>query len=585
MKKRIARRLLPMLCFVLLFAVCLGFSACRKDEGDGGDSGKDSVTAEPGGNDEETTADNVGKQITLSTGGKAYYTIVRPADASSALATAVSSLATTLSDATGVYFRQTDDYTRDETPVESSMEIIIGNCKRADTAKVLKNVKYKDYNICVTEKNIVVAAHDDVTAIRATQKLAQMLKGNIARSGVDTVLTWKGDYYYSAVSYKLSEISLGGVSLRNYVIVYPADDPLGKSFSESMKDAVGSLCGDVLEIVPDTAPARPYEILLGNTSRSGGVLSQASLEPMEYLLTTDGSKVIVSGAYSFSTSKAVEAFKTWVLQTGKGVIDGMNEKKSLLAGDSFAANTGDIRVMEYNILVEYPGWGSGGNIPPEVEIRKEIVSSVINGYKPDVLCMCEFFENWRNQLPPLLDPAYRFVAIDRTDGYSNRTTLVYNSDTLTLIKGGYDDSVALIDNNINKRVVMWAVFEVKESGERFMVLGSHFDSEANAESNRTKQAQIMVSLMKRLQAEYGGSTAILIGDFNAAKGTNSYKAFLDGTGYVDAVDFDGNAEKMVDHMFYDQTLLEKVGTIIERGKHTATGSDHSPVIADFRFRK
>lgn len=575
MKKRIITRCaVSSLIAILLFTVSVCLFSCNKDNNDDPDSSISSVS--------DDTEQTENKKITLISGGTSNYKIVRPENCSTGLLSAVDSICSVLKSETGSYFRQSDDYTKDGKPVESKGEIIIGNCKRTETAEVLKSVKYKDYSICITENNIIVAAHDDSTAIKGAQKLAQLLEGNISKSGEDYILDWSGDYYYSSVGYKYPDISLGGVDIKNYSIVYPSDDLMGESLSEELRALIGTMCGHVLEIVADTESERKYEILLGHTNRSGDAIERAELDMLEYVITTDGDKIIISGAYSFSTSKAIEAFGNYIISSNNGIIDGMDQKVSLLASEKFEGNKSDIRIMEYNILAEFEGWGSGGKIPPEVEVRKEIVSSVINGYKPDVICLCEVFENWRDQLPPLLDTEYEFIALNRPDGYSNITTIAYNSETLTLIEGGYDERIAITPATYT-RVITWGVFEVKESGERFMVLGSHFDSESNAESIRVQQAKIMITLMNELKQKHGDIPVVLTGDFNTVEGKPGYQEFVNGTGYKDA--FASEAISIVDHMFYDQSKLQLTSAIKEQGKFTEIASDHKPIIGDFKFIK
>ena len=61
---------------------------------------------------------------------------------------------------------------------------------------------------------------------------------------------------------------------------------------------------------------------------------------LEYVITTDGDKIIISGAYSFSTSKAIEAFGNYIISHNNGIIDGMDQKVSLLASEKFEEKHG-----------------------------------------------------------------------------------------------------------------------------------------------------------------------------------------------------------------------------------------------------
>lgn len=573
MKRRIARQLLALL---LLLAVGLFIIACGKTE----TNGKPTDTVPTQAGDETTDHGTAGTRLTLSSGILSDYILVKPADASKGLSSAVDDLQKALSDATGARFRVTEDYGEGD-PADDVKEIVIGNCSRSAAQALLRELRYKDYRISLQKDTILAVAHDDETAVKATQKLIRMLKGNIEKSENRSELVWAGDYTYSAMSYKLADISLHRTSLQEYTIVYSAEDSMGKTNAIKLRDQIGSLSGFVLEIASDKTPERRYEILIGKTNRTDKAYEAFALQAMEYALVTEGDKILIAGAYPFSTQKAIEAFGAYVLSTKNGIVDGMSQKVSLLKDAVFEANSADLRIMEYNVLVEFPGWGAGGSIPPEVELRKEIIAEVINGYKPDVFCLCEFFENWRKQLPPLLDSCYRFVAIDRPDGSSNRNSIVYNADRLNLIDGGYEN-ISLWENDNNKRIVMWGLFEEKANGKQFLVLGTHYASEpgTQGESWRLQQVDLTLKLLERLTEQYR-VPVILMGDLNCVKGQSPYDRLIDRTGFSDAMG--GKAEVFVDHILYDPAGLKLGKTIIEKEKMTAIASDHSPVIADFYF--
>lgn len=573
MKGRRVRRLCAML---LLLAVVFCSAACGKPGAI--DPPADTEPTEPGTGTAEPGSS--GTRLTLSNGFLAGYTVVKPQNAAQELNTAVDSLLEKLSDLTGTRFRMTEDYGEGD-PANGEKEIVIGNCSRSATQACLQELRYKDYSISLQDGSIVVAAHDDETAAKAVQKLVRMLNGNTEKAEKRVELTWPGDYRYQSMTYKLSDITLHGVSLKEYSIVYAAEDPIGASNAAMLQRSIGTLSGLALAIRSDGMAEEAHEILVGETNRSVDAYRALALEAMEYALTTDGEKLLIAGAFPFSTRKAIEAFEAYALNTRTGVLDGMHQRVSLLQNATFEKNSADIRIMEYNILVEFDGWGAGGAIPPEVELRKEIVASVINGYRPDVLCLCEFFETWRQQLPPLLDDCYRFVAIDRPDGSSNRTSLVYNAERLNLIDSGYED-ISLYAGDVNKRVVMWGLFEEKTTGKQFLVLGTHYASETGAQGDdwRQQQADRTADLLQRLTERYS-VPALIMGDLNSVKGQPGYDRLLSRTGFSDAMG--AYAETLVDHILYAPDGLEQVWLIVEKEKLTAAASDHSPVLADFRF--
>ena len=273
MKRRIARQLLALL---LLLAVGLFIIACGKTE----TNGKPTDTIPTQAGDETTDHGTAGTRLTLSSGILSDYILVKPADASKGLNSAVDDLQKALSDATGARFRVTEDYGEGD-PADDVKEIVIGNCSRSAAQALLRELRYKDYRISLQKDTILAVAHDDETAVKATQKLIRMLKGNIEKSENRSELVWAGDYTYSAMSYKLADISLHRTSLQEYTIVYSAEDSMGKTNAIKLRDQIGSLSGFVLEIASDKTPERRYEILVGKTNRTDKAYEALALQAME----------------------------------------------------------------------------------------------------------------------------------------------------------------------------------------------------------------------------------------------------------------------------------------------------------------
>lgn len=593
MKTRKTKRFPSIVCLVLLLSVCLGLFSCQsgtpQTPGSGSTEPEVTGTAEP-------STDHQGTKLTLTEKNKANYTVIYPTDSSSTFESNLRSLIKTLSDKTGIRFSTATDLAAawETEPLDSEgPEIIVGNCFRKDSVAALKNVKYNDYSICLSGENLLVAAHNEESAIKGIQRLISILKEHTEKGSDGSVLTWPGDYAYHALGYRLSgRITVNQEPIRNFRIVYPANDEIALSVAREVQAVIGNACGDVLETVPDSKEKTAHEILIGSTNRSTSAEASSGLKQGQYRLIVKDGQVCFAGAFSTLAAAAVAEFKSY-LEAQKGVLDNMNLKKSLINAGDFVSNTADIRLMEYNVLVEFPGWGSGGEIPSDVNLRKDIVASLINGYAPDVLCLCEFFDTWRQELPPLLDSGYKFVCIDRPDGTSNRTSLVYNSETLTLINGGYED-ISIHPNtdepwadDVNHRVIMWGVFEVKATGRRFMTLGTHYTSTSSSaehlEAQKVMQVQMTLNLLAKLRTQYD-VPAFILGDLNTAKGTESYAALKKGTGFGDVAD-EFPSDYLADHIFYDPNGFSLKNAILEKGKKTNVASDHKPMIADFDFLK
>ena len=206
-----------------------------------------------------------------------------------------------------------------------------------------------------------------------------------------------------------------------------------------------------------------------------------------------------------------------------------------------------------------------------------ITASIINGYAPDAIVLCEVFEGWASLLPSML-PDYTMVCATRDDGKSNRTPIAYRTDRFTLVDSGYRDVYVKYDET-NNRVVTWAVLEDKMTKERLIVFGTHW--EVTTEENRVKQAEMTAELIKEITAKYSGAV-ILAGDFNTRVGNDSYNKLAELTGYTDAV---ANTPGVaVDHIFFDSNKVTVSSAVIDSKHNTEYASDHLPIICDIELK-
>ena len=137
-----------------------------------------------------------------------------------------------------------------------------------------------------------------------------------------------------------------------------------------------------------------------------------------------------------------------------------------LADDAFE-NTGDIRIMSSNLLVDYQSWGG---TPAKPRAKKYL--ALIDAYKPDVIGIQEFCENWYCAVNHNLPDGYKLINPLTTGLLLRMTAMIYNSDTLNLIES---DTFSYEMGDPRLRRVVWAVFEDKKTGKRFAVTNTHLD--------------------------------------------------------------------------------------------------------------
>ena len=534
-------------------------------------------TGEP---NDSTAVDSVPRKIELVADGKALYKIVIPEVSGGDVSRAADALKNKLKSLTGAFFTVTDDYTRDGKPVESSGEIIIGNCRRTQMQTALLALSYRDYSVSVTDENILIAGYEEAKVSDAVYAFIKVLdEAHIEKSGDKVFLKWDQDIRKDYTSYKLDGLSLEDIPFNQYRIVYPVNGLTSTAISEYIKiaqevqDHIGRRCGYVLQICPDTEAPQEYEILIGKTNRSESLAFYASEigpKQLEYGVAIRNHKVLIFGGGLYSMSSAADVFNGKISSLTTPVLRLFSDSKATLANSSIPKAAGDYRFMTYNILFE--DWASG-EIPAAVEIRKEPVSYLLLNYAPDVAALQECFDNWNTQLPELLADEYEYVCYKRNDSITNRSPLIYKKSKLNLIDSGYVDLDKTLTNN--RRVVTWAVFEDKITGEQFAVLGTHWHPTDAAE--KLRQSQITAALAKKICSERN-IPAIAMGDFNSVPGSDSYDNFKSTSGLELVTGTNG-----VDHVFYTKDFTA-VAQGYESENCARKASDHFPVWIDLNLK-
>lgn len=539
------------------------------------------------GNEEPSETDTEGTgsvtedpdRFLLAANGKAQCRIVLSKNCSERLERAAIDLQTKLRQLAGTVFFM--DYAEDlgTDNLASGKRIVIGNCGHDSANTVLSQLKYKDYAVSLQDGNIVLASYDDSYSVKAVQYFSDYLSEEaIACEEGNIFLKWEKNYTHANASYRPKTLTVNGTDLSEYAIVYPAGNDTALGIAEELVSIIGSRSGYVLPIRADSEPEQACEILIGKTERSASAqYYQAADAPdlMQYRVLVQNGKILFAGGGLFSTLQAVRSLEGY-LTTSNGVLDHIDIRENDMIGNLSPRDDADLRFMSYNILAEFEGWGSSGKIPSDVNLRKEIVASLILGYQPDVIAFSEFFDTWRANLPELISQDYAFVCADRADGVSNRSPLAYNKNRVKVVDSGYCELEQTLTQN--RRTITWAVFEDLHTGKRFAVLGTHLESLPELESVRLEQAVKVAELAKEIGMTYQVPTVVM-GDFNSLTESAPYNAFVSTSGLYHVQDA---SEYAVDHIFYSsEFVLQKSGC--EENNYTEYASDHKPLYADLRL--
>lgn len=270
------------------------------------------------------------------------------------------------------------------------------------------------------------------------------------------------------------------------------------------------------------------------------------------------------------------------------------EFRTGMENDAFTAADGEVRIMSANLLVGYKSWG-GWDVKPRAKMFCELVDE----YRPDVIGLQEICDGWFAALRNLPD-GYKIIEPFSTGAFINMTALAYNSNTLELIENGkivFDEG-----NNRRLRRVVWGLFEVKETGKRFVATSTHFDLMSSDDDSEKKiimqsEADKFIKLSNELHEKY--SVPVLsTGDYNSMEQTPE-------TRLVDAADiYEYLANTFTDCKFaaeiascgdawtleqpvYDHIFLNGEASVSRYAllsqKYLDTMSDHYPIFADVKL--
>ena len=276
--KRIICIILSVLMLVLLLVSCDNIGA-GPDESLGGEPTQ--TPAVPG----ETQKPE--KTLTLASGGKSKYTVVRPemADQNELAAALLIRDALISAGATDTSVKE-DFLYGDMQPGE--YEILIGDTNREESLRSLEKAKYDDYFVVVDGNKIIINSYNSANTLKAAELFVAAIEGK------DGELTFsnQNETVYKA-EYPMEEITVGGRSLMGYRIVLAGNAPaLVKSLAAELQQKVISLSGIYMPIVSEAKESVDKEIVFGNTKHLA--VDIEALGKYGYTVKTDGDKIVIA---------------------------------------------------------------------------------------------------------------------------------------------------------------------------------------------------------------------------------------------------------------------------------------------------
>lgn len=252
---------------------------------------------------------------------------------------------------------------------------------------------------------------------------------------------------------------------------------------------------------------------------------------------------------------------------------------------------GSLRVMSFNLLAEYSGFGGD-----EVSPRAARFLNVRNELLPDVICLQEESFKWFCCLEKNRGD-YRHLRPVTSFLRMKMTTVVYNSQTVKLLKSGeleYENG-----DDMRTRRAVYGIFLQKSSNEKFAVISTHLGFLRYALENEDiikmrSQCVELFSLAKTLEEE-NACPVIIAGDFNSKEerttdsGVDAFeiysvlKSVFQDAKLEAAESISGelkNASALSnDHIFLLGSAQANTFGIVSN-EYTKEISDHFPVYAD-----
>ena len=248
-------------------------------------------------------------------------------------------------------------------------------------------------------------------------------------------------------------------------------------------------------------------------------------------------------------------------------------------------------VLSYNIRYDNPNDGQN-----QWEERKDKMRKFLHQLHPEIIGIQEGLWHQVQYVDAAL-PDHAFIGVGRDDGAKKGefTAIFYDSLKFKVLKEGTfwlsetPEKVSRGWDAALPRICTYALFQRRESEQKFWVFNTHFDHKG--QQARIESAQLIIDQIKFLNTS--GYPVVLIGDFNALPDSDVYKTITqdlkdglpteglsdtDPPGTFNGFDPNLRACNRIDYGFInEQWRTVRYHHLDPRVKSNRTLSDHLPV--------
>ncbi|MCW5979748.1 MAG: endonuclease/exonuclease/phosphatase family protein, partial [Bryobacteraceae bacterium] len=182
-----------------------------------------------------------------------------------------------------------------------------------------------------------------------------------------------------------------------------------------------------------------------------------------------------------------------------------------------------LKVMTFNVRLPTPNDG-----PNRWENRRDLLVKTIRDQSPDLIGTQELYREQGDYIVEKA-PEFAWFGLSRRGNHSDEHMGVfYRKEKLRLADSGDfwlsetpDKPGSMSWGMSLPRMVTWGLFELRETGEKFLFWNTHFAHRSEDEAARLRAARLMAS---RLESTDPATPFLMTGDFNAPAGGDVYRA-------------------------------------------------------------
>jgi len=360
-----------------------------------------------------------------------------------------------------------------------------------------------------------------------------------------------------------------------------------KYYAQTLIEKIRKQTYKEIPIVTDTERDTNWEIVLGNTTRTGSaVFYESDPVPYTYSLESKGKDLYIGYSDVYSLGDALSEFYTLMNGNHDSVsIEGCSKKGLRVEKD----RESDVRIVTANVL--YVGYDSEDPNKTVYKSRMELTARYFNMYDADFIGVQECPTIMRNAMNPYLDEKYKWVEIDTSNTNTDYFPILYNAEKWQVeVSGAAERTVSQTERPWG---YVWTTFVRKDNpNEKYTMVNLHYtladfaDRGAGWSEYRVPLAQAVNTFVKDQLRVNPTVPVVVTGDYNGGPGSDVYEAQIDGIEMDSTYHIakDNNAGDSIDNICVTTELVDVVAHRVNIDEKRNIMSDHAYHYADIRLK-